>query len=269
MIILHFSGGTRELPARRLRLACRMANADNDNFLARGFIENQIGVGQCHDGAQATFAGELTGQRILPQKSSDRPYARLNVACALWRSLGDVCENIGQFGFGCSVDLKGRASPRRRAPVRRSQTHDAKPATGFREGSQFFRRELNDGLLLAKKSQQQPRHVILPRRGKCTGGINCMFEKFRHKIGIPQSGQGAKLLNPRPGPVGGKRAELSVFKAGRYPSPGKAPSHRDGTGPRAWPVAGTANPLEPQTGVWAAELACDFADHRTASMRTQ
>jgi hypothetical protein len=61
-----------------------MANADNDNFLSRRFIENQIGVGQCHDPAQAAFAGELTGQRKLPQKSSDRLSARLNVARALW-----------------------------------------------------------------------------------------------------------------------------------------------------------------------------------------
>src|ERR1700678_3063514 len=38
--------------------------------------------------------------------------------------------------------------------------------TGFLQGGNFLRRELNDGLLLAKKLQQQPRNVILHRRGQ-------------------------------------------------------------------------------------------------------
>jgi hypothetical protein len=49
-------------------------------------------------------------------------------------------------------------------------------SAGFREGSHLFWRELNDGLLLAKKLQQQPRDVILHRRGQGAGGINCMFK---------------------------------------------------------------------------------------------
>jgi hypothetical protein len=75
-----------------------MANADNDNLLARHFIEDQIGVGWRHDPAQAAFAGELAGVGILHQKSGDRLYACLNVARALWRSLGNVGENVGEFG---------------------------------------------------------------------------------------------------------------------------------------------------------------------------
>ena len=74
-----------------------MANADNDNFLGRRFVENQIRIGRCHDPAQVAFASELTGQRILQQKRRNRLYARLNFVRALWRSLGNVCENIGQL----------------------------------------------------------------------------------------------------------------------------------------------------------------------------
>jgi hypothetical protein len=47
---------------------------------------------------------------------------------------------------------------------------------GFRERSRFFRRKLNNGLILAKKLQQQPRNVILHRRGQGAGGINRMFK---------------------------------------------------------------------------------------------
>jgi hypothetical protein len=75
-----------------------MANADNDNFLSRRFIEDHIGVGWRHDPTQAAFAGELAGVGILHQKGGDRLYARLNVARALWRSLGNVRENVGQLG---------------------------------------------------------------------------------------------------------------------------------------------------------------------------
>jgi hypothetical protein len=49
-------------------------------------------------------------------------------------------------------------------------------SAGFGEGSHFFRRELNDGLRLAKKLQQQPRNVILHRRGQGAGGINRVFK---------------------------------------------------------------------------------------------
>jgi hypothetical protein len=58
-------GSSRE---RRFRLPCRMANADNDNFLGRRFIEDQKGVGWRYDPAQAAFAGELAGVGILHQK---------------------------------------------------------------------------------------------------------------------------------------------------------------------------------------------------------
>jgi hypothetical protein len=49
-------------------------------------------------------------------------------------------------------------------------------SAGFREGSHFFRRELNDGLFLAKKLQQQPRDIILHVGGQGAGGFNRMFK---------------------------------------------------------------------------------------------
>ncbi len=75
-----------------------MANADNHNFLGRHFIEDQIGVGRRHNPAQAAFAGELAGMGVLHQKGGDCLDARLNVARALRRSLGNVGENVGQLG---------------------------------------------------------------------------------------------------------------------------------------------------------------------------
>jgi hypothetical protein len=46
---------------------------------------------------QTAFTGELAGAGILHQEGGDRLYARLNVARALRRSLGNVDENVGEF----------------------------------------------------------------------------------------------------------------------------------------------------------------------------
>lgn len=46
----------------------RMPHGDNDNFLSRHLIEDQVGVGQRHDTAQTAFAGELAGAGILHQE---------------------------------------------------------------------------------------------------------------------------------------------------------------------------------------------------------
>ncbi len=73
-----------QLTAGPLRLSCRTANADNDDFLGRRFVEDQIGVRWRHDPAQAAFAGELAAVGILHQEGGDRLYARLNLTRAPW-----------------------------------------------------------------------------------------------------------------------------------------------------------------------------------------
>jgi hypothetical protein len=67
--------------------------------------------------------------------------------------------------------------------VGRKFTAGSLPA-GFRKGRYVFRCELNDGLILAKKLQQQPRNIILHRWRQSTGGINSMFKQFRHRVSV-------------------------------------------------------------------------------------
>jgi len=74
-----------------------VTNADNDNSLARHFIEDQIRIRRRRDPAQATFACELAALGVLRQQSGDCLNAPLNVARALGSSLGNEGENVGQL----------------------------------------------------------------------------------------------------------------------------------------------------------------------------
>lgn len=61
-----------------------MANADNDDFLGRRFIEDSNMGKVVSQSGVSRFAGELAAVGILHQKSGDRLYVRQNLTRTPW-----------------------------------------------------------------------------------------------------------------------------------------------------------------------------------------
>jgi len=75
-----------------------MAHTDDDDLIVGRFIENQIGIGRGDDAPKTRSAGALTAEWMLQQEHSDLLNAQMHTPCTLRRPLGNVSQNLVQFG---------------------------------------------------------------------------------------------------------------------------------------------------------------------------